>query len=106
MERQEIVNYALESGLLRRCCECQVARSNGDREWLDDLTQDMWVWLMTYDLDKLVDAYESNHLNALMTKVIINNLYSTTSPYHKTYRKFINSTDEITQKELDIPDED
>lgn len=106
-KREEIVDYTIKSGLLKRCCECQVAKtkSNIDTEYLDDLEQDMWVWLMTYDIKKLSNAYENGHLNALYSKVIINWLYSNTSPYHKIYRRYTANCDEITDEELNIPDE-
>lgn len=106
MERQQIIDEALNSGLIRRCCECQVAKSKGDRQWLDDLTQDLYVWMAEYDEEKLKDAYNNNHINALLTRVLINWLWSNTSPYHRTYRKFERDTDEIT-KELEetTPDE-
>ena len=103
--REEIVNYVLKSKLLRTCVECQIVKSKSNAEYIDDLEQDMWVWLLTYDLEKLQDAYENNHLNALITKVLINQLYSTTSPFYKTYKKFACNSDEITYKELNIPDD-
>ena len=103
--REEIVDYALKSRLLRTCVECQIAKSKGNAEFLNDLEQDMWLWMMTYDLEKLQDAYENNHLNALISKVLINQIYSNTSPFYKTYKKFACNSDEITYKELNIPDE-
>lgn len=103
-DRNIIVEDLLSTGLLERCCECQIAKSKSDRQWLDDLKQDMWIWVMTYDIDKLSDAYENNHLNALISKVISHWLWSKTSPFHKTYREFEDITDEITPKELNIAD--
>lgn len=103
-DRQTIIDHLLDTGLLRTCAECQIAKSKTDRQWVDDLEQDLWVWAMTYDIDKLSDAYENNHLNALVSKVCINWLWSKTSPFHKTYREFEDITDEITKKEENIPD--
>lgn len=97
-DRKEIIDYALNSGLLRRCVECQVAKTKGNMEWIDDLTQDLYLWMAEYDEEKLKDAYENNHLNALISRVLINWLWSTTSPYHRTYRKFIANSDEITKE--------
>lgn len=103
-DRQIIIDNILQKRLIRTCAECQVVKSKTDKQWLDDLEQDLWVWVMTYDINKLSDAFENNHLNALISKVIINWLYSKTSPFHKTYREFEGMTDEITRKEENIPD--
>lgn len=103
--REDIVKYLLDSRLLRTCCECQIAKSKSDKQWLDDLEQDMWVWVMTYDINKLIDAYNNNKINALITKVIVNWLWSKTSPFHKINREFGSITDEITEKELNIADD-
>lgn len=103
--REEITDYILKTNLLRTCVECQVAKAKDNRQWIDDIEQDMWVWLLTYDIEKLSDAYEHNHMSALLTKVLINQIYSVTSPLHKTYRKFLNNSDEITDTELNIADE-
>lgn len=103
-DRKEIIDYALKSGLLRRCVECQVSKAKTEKQFLDDIEQDLWVWIMDYDIEKLSDAYENNHLNALISRVIINWLWSTTSPYHKQYRHFLENSDEITDEILNIPD--
>ena len=104
-DRNEIVDYTIKSGLLRQCVECQVAKSKSDKQWADDIEQEMWMWMLTYDIEKLSDAYENNHLNALISKVLVNQIFSKTSPFHKNYRRYDNITDEITPKEMNIADE-
>lgn len=104
-DRSEIIDYTLNSGLIRQCVECQVAKSKCDKQWVDDIEQDMWIWMMTYDIEKLADAYKNNHLNALISKVLVNQIFSKTSQFHKNYRRYDRLTDEITPKELNIADE-
>lgn len=64
----------------------------------DDFFQDLLLILYDYDNEKLNDAYLNNHLNALVTRIIINNIYSQTSPLWTTYRKFSGKSDEITKE--------
>lgn len=68
------------------------------KEFRDDFLQDLIVTLYDYDNEKLNDAYNGNHLNALVTRIIQNNIYSKTSPFYTVYRKFIERADEITPK--------
>lgn len=104
-DRETIINSVIESGLLKKCVEYQVKKAKTEIQFRDDIEQDMWVWLMGYDIDKLSDAFENNHLNALFSKVLQNWIWSSTSPYHKQYRLFGQNSDEITNKEINIPDE-
>lgn len=104
--RSDVVDYLLKTNLLRRCVECQVVKMK-DKQFMDDIEQDAWVWIMTYDEEKLINAYTNGHLNALISRYLINNLFSKTSPFYKTYLKQSDREDEITQKLIDtIPDED
>ena len=101
--RQDVVDYLLETRLVNTCCECQLAKKKSDMDLLDDLIQDVWLWVMTYDEDKLLNAYTNGHINALITRMIINNVFSVSSPYYRNYHKFSDRTTEITSKELNIP---
>ena len=101
--RQEIVGYLLESGLVERCVKYQTNRCR-NKELVKEITQETWLWIMTYDIDKLCDAYDNNHLNALITRYLCNQWFSRNSPFYKNFRKFDAITDELSSKEYDIPD--
>lgn len=92
MTNKEIVDANLE--LLRQCVDCQFATVE-DKQFKEDFFHDLIIILYSYDNDKLVDANEGNHLNALVTRIIQNNIWSKTSPYYKEYYKFQNKTDNI-----------
>lgn len=102
-KREEIVKFAIDTELVETCVRYRTNKST-DNYLKDDLTQEVYLWLMTYDIDKLTDAYEKGHLSALITRFICNQWHSKTSPFYKTYRKFDISSDEITAKELNIAD--
>lgn len=104
LSNSEIVDIYLKNRMIKQCVECQMSKIK-DRQFEDDLFQDTVLWLLTYDNKKLNDAHKKKHMNALITKYLINNIFSKTSPYYKNYYKQQNRELEITPKELDIPDE-
>lgn len=102
-ERLEIMAYISGTGLDQRCIAYNTNKCR-DKELVKDLHQELWLWLCTYDLEKLQNAYENKHLNALITRYLQNNYFSKSSPFYKNFRKFNDLTDDITDRELNIPD--
>ena len=103
-KRKEIVDYVLKTKLAEKCVAYQTNKSS-NKYLKDDLLQELYLWLLTYDIEKLTDAYENKHLNALITRWISNNWFSKTSQFFKYFKRFDLNSDEITQEELDIPDD-
>ena len=90
--------------LIKTCIDCQFSKLElWKKQYKDDMLQDLVEILLEYDIDKLIDADENKHMNALITKMIVNNIYSQTSQFYKKYIKFNSSTDDITKV---IDDED
>lgn len=80
--------------LLQRCVRYQFNKCT-NREWAQDFLSDLYLILLEYDNEKLNDAYNNGHLNALITRIIINNLHSNTSKFFRDYRKFLRRADDI-----------
>ena len=95
MTNKEIIDIYLQNGLIQRCAECQFANLK-DKQFKDDFMNDLVIILYEYDNDKMNDAHNNNHFNALVTAICIRNLWSHTSPYYKTYKKFMDRSDDIT----------
>lgn len=74
-------------------------------EFYDDFFQDVCLWFLTYDNEKLNDAHTNNHMNALITRMVQNNVFSNNSPYYGKYKRFRDRTQEITYNELQFTDE-
>lgn len=55
---------------------------------LQDLAQMVYVTLLEYDEDKIVDLWESAALNFLIVRLVANNLRSKTSRYYYTIKIF------------------
>ena len=104
LENREIVEIYLNNGLIEKCVECQFKKKKEGRRNQEDFFQDLVLILLEYDNEKLNDAHKNNHMNALLTKMIQNNIFSKTSPYWKKYEKWSLIEDEIIA-EMDIEDE-
>lgn len=102
----EIVEIYLNNGLIQRCVDCQFAKKK-DKQNKDDFFQDLVLTLLEYDNEKLNNAHENKHMNALITKMIVNNIFSVTSPYYKYYEKYSSRAEELTAEIIEtIEDED
>lgn len=98
LSNKEIVENNLK--LISDCVSYQFAKckDRAVRELKDDFFQDLLLILYDYDNEKLNDAYLNNHLNALISRILVNNIYSSTSPLWTTYRKFSAKSDVITKE--------
>lgn len=105
LSNSEIVQIYLDNRLIKTCVECQFSKLK-DRQYEDDFFQDLVLILLEYDNDKLNNAHNNNHINALITRIIMNNIYSVTSKYYKNYIKFNSNSDEITKDVINISDEE
>lgn len=56
---------------------------------LNDLIQDIYYQLLTKNTKKTIELYNKGQLNFFITRIVMNNICSTTSPYHRTYRQRI-----------------
>lgn len=101
MTNREIVNDHLD--LIKRCVECQF-KGKPDMQNMEDFYHDLILYL--YDYPKLMNAYENGHLNALITKIVIQNLYSKTSVYDKVYRRFGRISDDIDEWQEEMEGEE
>lgn len=105
LENREIVEIYLNNGLIKQCVECQFSKLK-DRQFEEDFFQDLVLTLLEYDNDKMNDAHNNKHFNALVTKIICNNVFSKTSPYYKNYYRQRNRESEITEAIIETtPDE-
>lgn len=103
-KNEEIANEAVESGLLDDCIFYQFKKMKKLEPWKmqfsGDLKSDIYLTLYNYDNIKLNDAYQKGHLNALITRIIINSIFSTSSSFFCKYLKFMNKSNDFT----DTPD--
>jgi hypothetical protein len=71
---------------------------------LKDLVQMIYLILLEYDENKIVDLWEHNQMQFFLARIIINQYRSSNSPFHTIYRKFQEESCDITG--MDWSDED
>lgn len=90
IDNKKIVDENLE--LLKTCVDMQFIKlcktDPWKRQYKDDLLNDIVLVLYNYDPVKLNDAYQNKHMNALITRIILNQIYSNTSSFYLQYLKF------------------
>ena len=82
MTRKEIVE-ALASGEEVERIVCRVARRPLDDD-LRDLAQMVYLVLLTYDEDKIVDLYESDALGYFVARIAVNQFRNPVFSFHRT----------------------
>ena len=70
-----------------------IAKTNSDA--LNDLSQNIYLDLLSKDEDKIVNLYETNQLRFFIVRMILNNLFSKNSPFYQTFKKNANLTVDI-----------
>lgn len=95
----EIAQEAVETGLLDDCIMYQFNKLAKTEPWKiqfsGDLKNDIYIALVEYDNTKLNDAYGKGHLNALITRIILNNIFSNSSNFYCRYLKFARKSNEL-----------
>lgn len=100
MTNTEITELYVKNGLIRKCMLMQFVKM--DQPWknqyIDDLMQDIILYMLTYP--KLSNVHENKHMNAWLTRVIQNNIYSNSSAFWTTYLKY----NQYGKKQVDLDD--
>lgn len=105
MTNREILDIYLNDGTLRTCVECQFAKMK-NKEFMEDFYNDMILLILEYDNEKLNNVHNNGHFNAWATRIIINNLFSTTSSYYRTYVRYGQRNEELNKIFENIADPD
>lgn len=54
---------------------------------LKDLIQDIYLQLLTKNTEKIIELYQNKQLKYYITRIVLNNICSNTSPYFTQYKK-------------------
>jgi len=77
---------------------------NGDGKLFNDFKQDLFIILLSKSDSLIVDLYNDKKLVFYALRIVLNQVYSKTSPFHKKYKG--KHFDDIDIQELPIEDED
>lgn len=76
------------------------------KRYADDLVQEIYIILLEYDREKIVQMYINNQLNFFLTRIIKNQWLSSTSPFYKLYKKQYEYQDENKNNYIGIDCDD
>lgn len=75
---------------------------------MDDFVQEIYLILLEYDSNKIIELWKNRQLNYFLVGIIKRQYNSTTSPYYKKYKKYYSIVDgnQINKQEIndDIDD--
>lgn len=83
LSKNEII--AQEQGTIRDIC-ASVLANNRDLHLIDDLVQDISLILLSQMEETIQSLYETNQLRYFVARIVTNQVLSTSSPFHNTYR--------------------
>lgn len=101
-EKYRIVEELYRSGLMDELIKkiCKKLDAN-----TDDLKQDLYLALLEYNSDKIVELYENKQLKFFLVRMICNQFNSVNSPFYTQYRKFSLGTYDIDEWMRRLEDE-
>lgn len=97
--RSEIVEQLARGRIVEQIC-VNIARNPLQSHNLEDLAQMVYVILLTYDEQKIVEMYQRGELRFFIARVVQNQYRSTYSPFYRQYREFGNHIDD--SEDIDI----
>lgn len=74
-----------------------VLRSNNDSQFVDDLTQEVCLILLSQEDESIMTIYEQGYFKFYVARIVTNQALSNTSPFHKKYRQRIPEIDLTTE---------
>lgn len=92
MDKYEIIsNLASEQAveqMIQNIC-------HSDAPELNDLAQEIYLALLEYRDDRIIELYEAQQLRYFIVRIISNQYFSITSPFYMRYRRFLRNSDNI-----------
>lgn len=99
MNKQEIINIIYKEQWIENI----IKKYNLDESLKADFIQEMYIILLEYNEDKIVELYNKNQLRYFLIRICVNNYKSVTSPWYKKYMKYnkelINNNIDLTTYE-------
>ena len=98
MTKNDVVEIIAKEKMVETAI-ANIAKTNSDV--LNDLSQNIYLDLLSKDEDKIINLYETNQLRFFIVRMITNNLFSKNSPFYQTFKKNANLTvniDELKDK--------
>lgn len=80
----KIIGDLEREGVVREICENMRVNKND----IDDFVQEIYMILLEYDKDKIIELYNKKQLRYFIVGIISRQYHSNTSPFYKKYKKY------------------
>ena len=94
MTKNEVVEKLAKERLVEQIVS-NIAKSADCDDTLKDLSQEIYLDLLSKDEEKIINLYETNQIRFFVVRMVTNNLFSKNSPFYQTFRKNANLTVDI-----------
>lgn len=94
MTKNEVVSIIAKEKVVEQICS-NIAKSADCDDTLKDLSQEIYLDLLSKDEEKIVNLYETNQIRFFVVRMVTNNLFSKNSPFYQTFKKNTNLTVDI-----------
>ena len=91
MTKNEVVEKLAKERIVEQICS-NIAKSADCDDTLKDLSQEIYLDLLSKDEEKIINLYETNQIRFFVVRMVTNNLFSKNSPYYQVFRKNTNAT--------------
>ena len=98
MTNEEILKIYVDNGLIETCIKYQFGKmkESWKLQYSGDMYSDLCLTIANYDNEKLNNVHKNNHMNAWLTRVLQNQLYSKSSNFYHSYIRFNMNTDDLS----------
>ena len=94
MTKNEVVETIAKEKMVEQICS-NIAKSADCDDTLKDLSQEIYLDLLSKDEEKIVNLYEADQIRFFVVRMVTNNLFSKNSPFYQTFKKNANLTVDI-----------
>lgn len=94
MTKQAIIEALAREHRIEQMC-CAIAHERTLTADMKDLAQTVYLVLLEYDEEKIVDLWNSGALGFFIARIIINQYRTRHSPFHDTIRRFRSLSEEL-----------
>ena len=91
MTKNEVMSIIAKERMVEQICS-NIAKSADCDDTLKDLSQEIYLDLLSKDEEKIVNLYETNQIRFFVVRMVTNNLFSKNSPYYQVFKKNTNAT--------------
>ena len=91
MTKNEVIEIIAKEKVVEQIVS-NIAKSADCDDTLKDLSQEIYLDLLSKDEEKIVNLYETNQIRFFVVRMVTNNLFSKNSPFYQTFKKNTNAT--------------